>query len=512
MAKSESLRGSVFAAFVFLDKSLGADHPPRAYVGGMGSGTRSVGFAKFGRDDAERLRQWKAHRLFTLEDGHAEVMARRALHVYLLQHMCRMVDAAQAGASSDDAPLSPTKQTVPFYFDSHQRRFVWKADVELHLVVTQVPCGSFGVSPAVPEWSTGAHVLLHVPQSCAPHPPQECVQPSAMKPARAVKTHMGHAVSQVMDEALHLLRGVPRTKPGAGTPSLSMSCSDKIIRWCREGIEGKCLRRLFTTTKYLNAIHVGSRPRTHCGVESSPRDGTPSVLDADASTPVEQSLSNVWEADIHESFRVAMELAGVDHTPLLSWFNVNNLNNVCTDALLQTPRGGCGVTSSVSMCVWPAVHNTHMNGWGACALNTKDGVVFGMTQSRFLANVEAATRAACTGNEGAALKALCNAVVRTALVEENDAPAVSAESLVQLGCGGCPVLRWSLGIRAASVWHNLLRMEKLADPARRTTAASQDAATALWDAHPYFAFVEMAAPPLCGLWVNKWRAAVKSSQ
>lgn len=51
--------------------------------------------------------------------------------------------------------------------------------------------------------------------------------------------------------------GVVRTKPGRGDPTLSVSCSDKILRWNCVGIQGALLSLLIYPI-YLSTIIIGS--------------------------------------------------------------------------------------------------------------------------------------------------------------------------------------------------------------------------------------------------------------
>lgn len=128
-----------------------------------------------------------------VNDCHAEVLARRALRLWLLAEVQAVL--------SDQPSLLVTANA--------HRTASLKPGVSLHLVVTQPPCGDACVADGAAP--TGAKRV-------------RCLDGSWKLP-------------QAGDVEAVPEPGVLRRKPGKGHPTLSMSCSDKLLKWACLGLQ-----------------------------------------------------------------------------------------------------------------------------------------------------------------------------------------------------------------------------------------------------------------------------------
>ena len=165
--------------------------PPHTAVVAMATGTKCLGAAS--RSPAGVL----------VNDCHAEVLARRALRLWLLAEVhttlsSRTADAEQGRTQGRSLVLTadPAKHTASL-----------RPGASLHLVVTQAPCGD----ACVAEGPTGA---------------------------KRVRCEDGSwKVPEAGDVEAVPEPGVLRRKPGKGDPTLSMSCSDKLLKWALLGVQ-----------------------------------------------------------------------------------------------------------------------------------------------------------------------------------------------------------------------------------------------------------------------------------
>lgn len=162
-----------------------------------------------------------------------------------------------------------------------------KAGVSFHLFTSHVPCGDASIFPKR-SYEATSNVFL---KSRDVHKRSLSLDGEIVKkikfenePCVANRTkleNIGSVVSDINRTGAKCLPhdikqdkkqpgvdyhivGVVRTKPGRGDPTLSVSCSDKILRWNYVGIEGALLSIFFSRPIYLSSIVVASHPTLYC--------------------------------------------------------------------------------------------------------------------------------------------------------------------------------------------------------------------------------------------------------
>lgn len=167
-----------------------------------------------------------------LNDSHAEVISRRGFIRYLLNQ------------------INSWLQNTDCVFEKElvNGRLNIKSNINFHFFTSHLPCGDASISK---------HSDLGPPDTKKARL-EDCKIENQnydelfFTGARLISTDSKDTMSQVT--------GYIRTKPGRGTRTLSVSCSDKIFRWNLLGIQGALLSTLLSNPIYLKSITLIGYP------------------------------------------------------------------------------------------------------------------------------------------------------------------------------------------------------------------------------------------------------------
>ncbi|KAK9868969.1 hypothetical protein WJX84_005714 [Apatococcus fuscideae] len=137
----------------------------------------------------------------TVNDSHAEVIARRAFKRWVYQEL----EGAMAEPSAP-CPSPQWRQRSQIFSRLQTGQWQLLNGVTFHMFISQAPCGDACIYSAV---------------------------------------------------------GVLRRKPGRGEATLSMSCSDKMARWGLLGLQGSLLMAFLAEPVYLSSVHIAIRQDTY---------------------------------------------------------------------------------------------------------------------------------------------------------------------------------------------------------------------------------------------------------
>ncbi|KAJ0393719.1 hypothetical protein ATCC90586_009789 [Pythium insidiosum] len=184
-----------------------------------------------------------------VNDCHAEVVARRALLRYLYSEA-----RAWSAAESAESPAEPSI----FERAEATGRLRLKPDHELHLFVSETPCGDASIYPLQEDV-----VDALVQQRQARARDGDVTARSELRLTGAKDRQRNKRPSDAPCEpSLKRFQqdlGIARTKSGrsdlpAEKQTLSMSCSDKIAKWVAFGVQGTLLRRVFEPLRLSSVV------------------------------------------------------------------------------------------------------------------------------------------------------------------------------------------------------------------------------------------------------------------
>jgi tRNA-specific adenosine deaminase 1 len=196
-----------------------------------------------------------------LHDCHGEVLARRGLvrvlRLEILKNLSQQGQALQFSANTDS---EQTKQQVSLVSllkattKDGETLFRLRPNLQLHLYISDSPCGDASIYPVDDEDEllyTGAKVIVS--------------DKTGVDASTCGGTHQLLDGAPVAREEVQVL-GKLRTKSGrsnlpAHLRSSSMSCSDKILKWCILGLQGDLLSKFIPDPIRLASVVVSRDPR-----------------------------------------------------------------------------------------------------------------------------------------------------------------------------------------------------------------------------------------------------------
>ncbi|KAJ3169931.1 hypothetical protein HDU88_000573 [Geranomyces variabilis] len=179
-----------------------------------------------------------------LHDSHAEVICRRSFMHYLYT----ILDAEQRGETiKGKGPRILVPQ------EKDEGRYRVADGVSFHFYVSQSPCGDASMSALSMEQTSAEPNIENKKRKFTPPPP------TAATCAAAAATPPSGDPTALRGRQDYSALGRLRTKPARtdAETTRSMSCSDKLAKWCLLGLQGALLMQWIPTPIRISTLVVG---------------------------------------------------------------------------------------------------------------------------------------------------------------------------------------------------------------------------------------------------------------
>jgi len=177
----------------------------------------------------------------TLNDSHAEVLARRGALLWLFDEVRRITNCVSGETS--------------FWIEKHlSGKYRFRDTVRIHMYMSTVPCTSIEFTAIAHSDCLGGDASMRFLAS------SQDPEMAQLKDSTPFETQPSDVPWRGRNN--YHCYGVLRTKPGrADSPTtVSMSCSDKIAAWGVLGFQG-ALGSLLFTPLYVDSIVIGEVPQ-----------------------------------------------------------------------------------------------------------------------------------------------------------------------------------------------------------------------------------------------------------
>ena len=251
--KPQAHEYTLLAGFATTDERH-PDAPPKVVA--LGTGTKCLGGDK------------RCVNGMALADSHAEVLARRALVLYMYDEIARLCDAGREGALANPGVsiFQPGERSGETTLNDDgtvdwTRTRLWcslRPGVAVHMYVSQSPCGDASIFETSLDGMNGAA-----------NPERSAIIRTNKRAKTAAHLGAGSTGAKLLtgdgdgetDAEFGVgaqMPGAARLKPGRGTPTSCMSCSDKMCKWNALGVQGELLAGILERPVRIASITVAA--------------------------------------------------------------------------------------------------------------------------------------------------------------------------------------------------------------------------------------------------------------